>query len=132
MARIDWSQDSTGLPPQGNYPCEIVKAHEGPSKSSGEPMFTVEWHDLEGKKVCLDYIMLGGKGWATGKAKLAALGFTEADTDSDAFDLIGKRATVTVIHETRQYVGRDGTNREGTNAKIDGLYTPVSKDDTPF
>jgi hypothetical protein len=103
VARLNWSDAenaSKGFGP-GIYLCEVLRAEEGVSKTSGAPYFKVKLGAVAfgNRELCEDYLMLGGKGANIGFKKLLALGIPKGLATLDAHHLIGKRVYARVDEE---------------------------------
>ncbi len=115
MARLNWSDAENagkGFGP-GVYLCEVLRAEEGVSKSSGAPYFKVKLGAVAfgNRELCDDFLMLGGKGANIGLRKLLALGIPKGMETLEAHRLIGKRVYACVdIEEWEKSNGTMGTS----------------------
>lgn len=122
MVHINWNQDDGSLKP-GVYLATVRDCSVERSKKSGAEMFKLTLQALD-RKLCYDYVMLGGEGWSMGKAKLTALGFRkETDSEIDPYQVVGLK--VYVATATEEYQGK-------VRLKVDGKrghagYWPISE-----
>jgi hypothetical protein len=130
MVKIDMGAPVPGQAPEGVYLAEVKSAVPKASKSSGEMMLEMVYlcrHESDAFEV-RDYIMLGGKGWGMGHAKLCALGIPkDFEGDLDPTDLIGKRVHLHLVEEeyTNQRTGRTSKNlRPDAGAGTHAGYSP--------
>jgi hypothetical protein len=105
VANVNWSEDGKGqrLSP-GIYRCELRGCTEKMS-ANGNAMFAVKLHalDIPGHPLlAFDNIMLSGKGRYFGTRKLAALGFSQTQTEIQAYELEGRPFYAAVIEESYQ------------------------------
>lgn len=114
MATINWDQktdDALGWK-EGVYLAEIAGAEEKASRSKGDPMFIVRFDavDFGSSHLADDVVMLGGKGWSIGRAKLEALGFDESAAEIAAGELIGRRVYLRLAYKDEEYDGKTFRN----------------------
>lgn len=110
MTRPDWSANDEPIWPAGVYAVEVTACVSKNAKKTGDEYFGVKLCalDFNRKKLCEDILMMAGKGAGIGIRKLKALGFTKADGDIAAAQLIGKRAFVFV--DVEEFTKDDGTS----------------------
>lgn len=124
MARINWDQEVEDVLSlkDGVYLAE-VKGCEERTSSKGDPMFYATFQAVDfNAHLCSDFIMLAGKGWSMGSAKLRALGFDEGQEEIAPGELIGRRVYLRCAYEERE--GRDGKTYKGL--KVVAEFQPFS------
>lgn len=119
MAKVNWQDTGDDIPQPGIYLAEIKSAKERRS-GNGTNMFEVQLFDpMTGRELCVDYIMLEGKGWKIGREKLLALGVDMTKDDVGEADVVNRLAYVAIVHETRTFEGKDGKPKTVVDAKVD-------------
>ena len=110
MVYVDMSAPVEGEFAEGVYLCEVKKA-EPATSGKGDNMFKVTLRGVDAPELEVkDTIMLGGRGWRMGRAKLTALGFDESYSGHiDEHDLVDRRAYLFLKNE-------DYTPKKGKNA----------------
>ena len=108
MVRVNMNDEGEGfaLREPGAYLAEVEDVEERMSKA-GDPFFSLKLRAVgDGTFLCFDVLMLGGKGWGMGRAKLVALGVPDNyEGDLTPGMLIGKRVMAHTTIET--YQGKD-------------------------
>lgn len=130
--------NASGLPAEGKYLGEIDKSDEKYSQS-GDPMFNVAFKDVStGHRLCFDTIMMGGRGMGIGHKKLLILGVVaegEKEFDVEAHQLLGKRAVLTLKHETfngKTNAKPDFKANAGFGYEPESAWVVAVDDDNPF
>lgn len=101
---VDMNAPVEGDVPEGTYLAEVKSAKEK-TANSGNAMIAIEFRGVEETFSVYDNIMLMGKGWGLGRAKLVGLGVgSDFSGDLDLADLIGRRVYLHLAEE--EYQGR--------------------------
>ena len=119
----------------GTYLAYVREATDGVSEK-GDPKITVMLHEVgTDAKLCMDSLMLAGKGLGMGIAKMNALGITEEHGDSvGAEDVMGRKCYVRLVEEESKKLKRDGTpfiNLKPDTSAGDGWSCGYRSEDDP-
>jgi len=119
----DWSKgdEEEWLTEPGVYMAEVASAKEKTS-STGNPMIAVTLVAAHFKKrpLCMDYIMLRGKGWGLGKKKLEALGVEPGTKEISPGELVGRRTYVVLVEDV--YDGKKKLKPDILATEYKGYY----------
>ena len=92
----------------GTYECEVKDVKERVTSKSDE-MWSLEFKDINtGKTICFDNLVFSEKACGFAYAKIKQLGITRNDAgeyDFERDDLIGKRASLTLVVEEDEKYG---------------------------
>lgn len=116
---LDWTgttEDGFTIAPEGTYLAEVDSV-EPKRTAGGEMSLSVQLRDPNSRaQICIDTLMLTGKGRGIGLAKLRQLGVPEGQQKLDPLSLVGRRVRVAIYHEKYE-----GQPRAKVNIKAEGF-----------
>lgn len=151
MVKVDMGAPVPGDAPEGVYLADVASAKAKLSKAGSsmlELTFTASY--AGGSFKVYDMVLLEGKGWSMGRAKLTALGIgSDFKGDLDPYSLIGRQVYLHLAFS--EYQGRRSLKPDSKAGSHSGYSTPenpearakaketeaaasaaVGEDETPF